>query len=120
MLAIAITSVTYVGFAIICGATVMRQATGNIEDLYNGTLTNCTEGCEWGLQNSFQVRSSLRHYLRYALKKNEWKSIKIEMKTGYWTGFGFRSFDLRRLFCGYPQLCSGQSRLCTQSVPGFV
>lgn len=55
MLAIAITSVTYVGFAIICGATVMRQATGNIEDLYNGTLTNCTEGCEWGLQNSFQV-----------------------------------------------------------------
>lgn len=69
MLAIAITSVTYVGFAIICGATVMRQATGNIEDLYNGTLTNCTEGCEWGLQNSFQVRSSLRHYLRYAFKK---------------------------------------------------
>ncbi|XP_046634321.1 bumetanide-sensitive sodium-(potassium)-chloride cotransporter-like [Daphnia pulicaria] len=55
MLAIVITSLTYVGFAIICGATMMRQATGNIEDLYNGTLTNCTEGCDWGLQNSFQV-----------------------------------------------------------------
>ena len=57
MLAIVITSLTYVGFAIICGATVMRQATGSIEDLYNGTAyTNCTSGdCEWGLQNSFQV-----------------------------------------------------------------
>nr|CAH0110941.1 unnamed protein product [Daphnia galeata] len=55
MLAIVITSLTYIGFAIICGATMMRQATGNIEDLYNGTLTNCTEGCDWGLQNSFQV-----------------------------------------------------------------
>jgi solute carrier family 12 sodium/potassium/chloride transporter 2 len=59
MLAIVITSLTYVGFAIICGATMMRQATGNIEDLYNGTLTNCTEGCDWGLQNSFQVRPPL-------------------------------------------------------------
>lgn len=56
MLAIFITSLTYVGFAIICGATMMRAATGNIEDLYNGTITNCSSGdCEWGLQNSFQV-----------------------------------------------------------------
>ena len=79
MLAIFITSVTYVGFGIvrksfysysirkgetfffflqICGATVMRQATGNIEDLYNGTLGNCSHNqCEWGLQKSFQVIS---------------------------------------------------------------
>ncbi len=65
MLAIVITSLTYVGFAIICGATMMRQATGNIEDLYNGTLTNCTEGCDWGLQNSFQVWSSTLHYCTF-------------------------------------------------------
>jgi solute carrier family 12 sodium/potassium/chloride transporter 2 len=63
MLAIFITSLTYIGFAIICGATMMRQATGNIEDLYNGTLTNCTEGCDWGLQNSFQVWSSSLLYI---------------------------------------------------------
>ena len=56
MLAIFITSCTYVGFGIICGATVLRAATGNIDDLYNGTLANCTDGkCDWGLQNSFQV-----------------------------------------------------------------
>lgn len=83
MLAIFITSLTYVGFGIvmiflinashsfqlvflvslqICGATVMRQATGNIEDLYNGTLGNCTmDQCEWGLQKSFQVWISSRN-----------------------------------------------------------
>ena len=56
MLAIFITSLTYVGFGIICGATVLRAATGSIDDLYNGTIANCTDGsCDWGLQNSFQV-----------------------------------------------------------------
>ena len=30
------------GFAIICGATVLREATGDVADLLNGTLTNCT------------------------------------------------------------------------------
>lgn len=60
MLAIVITSLTYVGFAIICGATMLRATTGNIEDLYNGTITNCSSGdCEWGLQNSFQVNFSI-------------------------------------------------------------
>lgn len=65
MLAIIITSVTYVGFAVICGATVLRQATGSVEDYYNGTYTNCSAGdCEWGLQNSFQVWSLLKKFSR--------------------------------------------------------
>ena len=57
MLAIFITTLSYVGFAIICGATVLRDASGDVADFFNGTLTNCTGSCEWGLQNSFQATS---------------------------------------------------------------
>ncbi|KAK2709720.1 bumetanide-sensitive sodium-(potassium)-chloride cotransporter-like [Artemia franciscana] len=57
--AILISSVTYIAFAIICGATVVRDATGNVLDLVNGTIGNATAcepgACEWGLENSFQV-----------------------------------------------------------------
>ena len=58
LLAIVITSLTYVGFAFVCGATVLRQATGSVEDYLNGTFTNCSAEipCEWGSQNSFQVK----------------------------------------------------------------
>ena len=59
MLAILITTVSYVGFAVICGAAVVRQASGNFKDIINGTYTNCTGNiqCEWGLQNSFLVHN---------------------------------------------------------------
>jgi solute carrier family 12 (sodium/potassium/chloride transporter), member 2 len=64
MLAIVITTLTYVGFAFICGATMLRQASGNVEELFNGTMTNCTEvNCEWGLHNSFQVQIPARPLL---------------------------------------------------------
>ncbi|GAB0099647.1 bumetanide-sensitive sodium-(potassium)-chloride cotransporter [Sergentomyia squamirostris] len=57
LLAIAITTASYVIMALCAGATVVRDATGNITDVVNGTLefVNCTEPCKYGLQNSFQV-----------------------------------------------------------------
>lgn len=40
------------------GATVARDATGNLNDIINGSFAflNCAPGeCQFGLQNSFQV-----------------------------------------------------------------
>uniref|UniRef100_A0A1B0CV09 Uncharacterized protein n=2 Tax=Lutzomyia longipalpis TaxID=7200 RepID=A0A1B0CV09_LUTLO len=57
LLAIVITTASYVIMALCAGATVVRDATGNITDVVNGTLEyiNCTEPCKYGLLNSFQV-----------------------------------------------------------------
>lgn len=58
ILAIFITSVTYIAMAIGVGATVARDATGNVYDIVNGSLSflDCEPGgCKYGLQNSFQV-----------------------------------------------------------------
>ena len=97
MLAIVITTLTYVGFAFICGATVLRQATGNVEDLFNGTMTNCTDiNCDWGLHNSFQVEISAGPFLD---RPNLSSAL-----AGHRIGFGVRSFDLRRMFCGHFEL----------------
>ncbi|XP_059613591.1 bumetanide-sensitive sodium-(potassium)-chloride cotransporter isoform X2 [Phlebotomus argentipes] len=57
LLAIGITTASYVVMALCAGATVVRDATGNVTDVVNGTLefVNCTEPCRYGLLNSFQV-----------------------------------------------------------------
>ncbi|XP_065169631.1 solute carrier family 12 member 2-like [Atheta coriaria] len=56
ILAILITTASYIVMAIIVGATVVRDATGNVTDLYNGTFRDCANiTCEFGSQNSFQV-----------------------------------------------------------------
>ncbi|XP_067646757.1 bumetanide-sensitive sodium-(potassium)-chloride cotransporter isoform X2 [Eurosta solidaginis] len=58
LIAILITTATYLVMVLICGATVARDATGNITDAINGSFAflNCTPGeCGYGLQNSFQV-----------------------------------------------------------------
>ncbi|XP_050068324.1 bumetanide-sensitive sodium-(potassium)-chloride cotransporter [Anopheles maculipalpis] len=58
ILAIVLTSASYVGMAIIAGATVLRDATGNLTDVVNGTwdFSNCeVQSCSYGLHNSFQV-----------------------------------------------------------------
>uniref|UniRef100_A0A2M4CSL5 Putative k+/cl-cotransporter kcc1 n=1 Tax=Anopheles darlingi TaxID=43151 RepID=A0A2M4CSL5_ANODA len=58
ILAIALTSFSYVGMAIIAGATVLRDASGNLTDVTNGTwdFSEClVQGCNYGLHNSFQV-----------------------------------------------------------------
>ncbi|XP_055540549.1 bumetanide-sensitive sodium-(potassium)-chloride cotransporter isoform X1 [Wyeomyia smithii] len=58
ILAIILTSISYVGMAIMAGATVLRDATGNVTDTMNGSwaFTECApEECQYGLHNSFQV-----------------------------------------------------------------
>ena len=63
LLAIAITSSSYILFAIIAGSSVLRDATGNPEEYMNGTVAEfqliCSslvdQPCKWGLHNSYQV-----------------------------------------------------------------
>jgi solute carrier family 12 sodium/potassium/chloride transporter 2 len=56
LLSILLTTISYVGMAILAGAVVVRDASGNVTELVNGTFTNCTNReCNWGLHNSFQV-----------------------------------------------------------------
>ncbi|EDW69258.1 bumetanide-sensitive sodium-(potassium)-chloride cotransporter isoform X2 [Drosophila virilis] len=61
ILAIAITTGTYLLMVLICGGTVARDATGYVVDAINGSFEflNCsstsTGTCLYGLQNSFQV-----------------------------------------------------------------
>uniref|UniRef100_A0A1A9WEC2 SLC12A transporter C-terminal domain-containing protein n=1 Tax=Glossina brevipalpis TaxID=37001 RepID=A0A1A9WEC2_9MUSC len=58
LLAILITTATYLIMVLMAGGAVARDATGNITDAINGSyeFLNCTSGeCNYGLQNSFQV-----------------------------------------------------------------
>ncbi|KAI9550263.1 hypothetical protein GHT06_005728 [Daphnia sinensis] len=67
ILAIIICSISYAGVAIICAATVARQATGNVMDLVNGTHLNCTSSvngtdCRSGLYYDYQAMSLVSAY----------------------------------------------------------
>ncbi|XP_026845356.1 bumetanide-sensitive sodium-(potassium)-chloride cotransporter isoform X1 [Drosophila persimilis] len=58
ILAIVITTATYLIMVLQCGGAVVRDATGNITDAINGSYAflDCADGgCKFGLQNSFQV-----------------------------------------------------------------
>ncbi|KAL1139743.1 hypothetical protein AAG570_006721 [Ranatra chinensis] len=57
IISVLLTTFSYVLMAIVAGATVVRDASGNVTDYINGTFTNCSGEvtCEYGLQNSFQV-----------------------------------------------------------------
>lgn len=56
LLAILISSASYLVMAVIIGATVVRDATGDAADLVNDTFKNCLPGeCRYGLHNNFQV-----------------------------------------------------------------
>lgn len=77
MLAIVITTVSYVGFAIICGATMLRDASGDVADLFNGTLSNCTGSCEWGMHNSFQAKIYLNLFLVFRLDANANGALQV-------------------------------------------
>ena len=74
LLAITITSSSYVLFAAIAGASVLRDATGNPDDYINGTVDEFKKfcqgnnTCEWGLENSFQVMELISAFgpLNYA------------------------------------------------------
>lgn len=62
-------------FAIIAGATVLRDATGNPDDYVNGTVAEFMQlcsgrynECDWGLHNSYQVMTLVSAFgpLNYA------------------------------------------------------
>lgn len=58
LLAIAITTVSYLGMAVLAGATVARDATGLVGDTVNGSMAflDCGAGnCNFGLLHSSQV-----------------------------------------------------------------
>ncbi|XP_057664509.1 bumetanide-sensitive sodium-(potassium)-chloride cotransporter isoform X1 [Diorhabda carinulata] len=56
LLAILVTSSTYILMSIVAGCTVLRDASGNITDYVNGSWPVCLPGnCTYGLQNDFQV-----------------------------------------------------------------
>lgn len=58
LLAIAITTGSYIIMALLAGATVVREATGNVADVANGSFAflDCASGdCKYGLLHSFQV-----------------------------------------------------------------
>ncbi|KAH8307194.1 hypothetical protein KR044_007266 [Drosophila immigrans] len=58
ILAIVITTGTYLLMVLVCGSVVARDATGNLTDIVNGSyeFLDCSMGgCKYGLQNSFQV-----------------------------------------------------------------
>jgi len=79
LLSILITSSSYIIFATIAGASVLRDATGNATDYINGSyLSNIPKlcplnsmeqsDCKWGLHNSYQVMTLVSAFgpLNYA------------------------------------------------------
>ncbi|KRX80753.1 Solute carrier family 12 member 2 [Trichinella sp. T6] len=57
LLAILLTSLIYAGTLVITGSTVIRDASGKLDDLYNGTLANCSVNgtCYFGISNYNQT-----------------------------------------------------------------
>lgn len=58
MLSLLISMMSYALFVIFAGGAALRDASGSIADLQNGTLLACVEtnSCKYGLFNSYQVR----------------------------------------------------------------
>lgn len=52
---------SYVTFVIFAGGAAMRDASGSLSDLANGTLTDCAANysCTYGLFNSYSVSISV-------------------------------------------------------------
>lgn len=55
MLALFISMLSYIIFVVFAGAAAVRDASGNITDVINGTVIPCTSDCQWGLFNSYSV-----------------------------------------------------------------
>ncbi|KAJ8973377.1 hypothetical protein NQ317_007190 [Molorchus minor] len=55
LLAIFITSMSYIFMAIVAGCTVLREASGNVSDYINGSWPECNNTCKYGLYHSSQV-----------------------------------------------------------------
>jgi solute carrier family 12 (sodium/potassium/chloride transporter), member 2 len=56
LLAIALTTFSYLGMAVMAGSVIARDATGNVDQLADWSFLACeARNCSFGLQNSFQV-----------------------------------------------------------------
>ncbi|KAF5306750.1 hypothetical protein FQA39_LY01508 [Lamprigera yunnana] len=57
LLALLLSMISYATFVLFAGSAAMRDASGNVNDLLNNTLTNCVENysCQYGLFNSYSV-----------------------------------------------------------------
>lgn len=55
MLALLLSMFSYGVFVIFAGGAALRDASGNITDLINGTISSCVPNCEYGLHNSYSV-----------------------------------------------------------------
>ncbi|KAF9814551.1 hypothetical protein SFRURICE_020729, partial [Spodoptera frugiperda] len=57
LLAILLTTISYLVIAVIAGWTVLRDASGDVADIANWTMANCaaTDSCAYGLHNSNDV-----------------------------------------------------------------
>uniref|UniRef100_A0A646QDL3 Solute carrier family 12 member 3 n=1 Tax=Hemiscolopendra marginata TaxID=943146 RepID=A0A646QDL3_9MYRI len=57
LLAIIVSTISYIGFAIIAGSCVIRHADGDVNSFKNGTGGNCsvTGDCKYGLLHNYQV-----------------------------------------------------------------
>ncbi|XP_062565625.1 bumetanide-sensitive sodium-(potassium)-chloride cotransporter isoform X2 [Armigeres subalbatus] len=56
LLALLISAASYITFVFFAGGAALRDASGNITDLVNGTFVSCTSGnCEYGLHNDYTV-----------------------------------------------------------------
>ncbi|XP_047121340.1 bumetanide-sensitive sodium-(potassium)-chloride cotransporter [Schistocerca piceifrons] len=55
LLALLISMISYALFVLLAGAGALRDASGNVADLVNGTVSACAPHCQYGLQNSYTV-----------------------------------------------------------------
>lgn len=56
LLAIGLTTFSYLGIAVMAGASVARDATGDVSQVGDWSFLDCSHGnCTYGLQHSFQV-----------------------------------------------------------------
>jgi solute carrier family 12 sodium/potassium/chloride transporter 2 len=60
MLALLISMFSYAIFVMFAGATAVRDASGFVENVANGTQFYCfpNRSCDWGLMNSYSVREN--------------------------------------------------------------
>lgn len=55
MLSLLISMCSYILFVIFAGGAALRDASGSVDDLHIGNLTDCIPNCQSGLHNSYSV-----------------------------------------------------------------
>ena len=53
---------SYIIFILISGASEVRDASGLVADVVNGTVIACKDNCEFGLQNSYEVMQLISQF----------------------------------------------------------